>query len=213
MANVKRMGALTWMAAVLAGFVLAACGGGGSDDVADGLGQRITDPALVPTSTPIQDPVLYKIQNNTITTEGGPVATVAPGTAATPRAGRETYTVESGDTCSGIASKLGVTLEELLKVNRSIDAECRNIRAGDELVVPGGTGGGTGGPSGTATSQRTPTPTARAGDGRTYTVADGDNCESIAAGNGVSVSDLLAANPSVGSGCTNLQIGQELKIP
>lgn len=210
MTNVKRIGALTWMAAVLAGFVLAACGGGGDGDVADGPGRRTTDPALVPTSTPMQDPVLYKIQNNTISTDGGAAATVAPGNATTPRAGRQTYTVESGDTCGGIASKLGVTLEELLKVNRSIDAECRNIRAGDELVVPGGTSS----PNGNASSQTTPTPTARSSaNGRTHTVADGENCESIAASNGVSVSDLLAANPVVGSGCTNLQIGQELKIP
>ncbi|MCK9521015.1 MAG: LysM peptidoglycan-binding domain-containing protein, partial [Dehalococcoidia bacterium] len=100
----KRTSALTGLAALLAGVILVACGGGGGEEAGDGPGQRITDPALVPTSTPMQDPVLYKISNDTITTEGGASATVAPGTAATPRAGRKTYTVESGDTCSGIAA-------------------------------------------------------------------------------------------------------------
>jgi len=47
---------------------------------------------------------------------------------------------------------------------------------------------------------------------RDVTVKSGDTCSAIAAGNGVSVGDLLAANPAVNSGCTNLAIGQVLKI-
>jgi LysM repeat protein len=198
---------------IAAGVVLAACGGGGGDDATPEAGQRrTTDPALVPTSTPMQDPVLFTIQNNTITTEGGTSATVAGGTpsATSPQA----YTVESGDTCSAIAAKLGVALEDLLKANRNIDSTCSNIHPGDQLIVPGGTANGTNGSnSGAAAATATGTPSPRAGGGSVYTVVDGDTCESIAASAGISTGDLLAANPSVGSDCKGLQIGQELKLP
>jgi len=48
--------------------------------------------------------------------------------------------------------------------------------------------------------------------GRTYTVAPGDFCASIAQANGVSIAALIAANPSVNAGCTNLQAGQVLNL-
>ncbi|PNH08476.1 hypothetical protein TSOC_005054 [Tetrabaena socialis] len=44
----------------------------------------------------------------------------------------------------------------------------------------------------------------------TYTVNSGDNCYSITQAKGITLADLLAANPSVNSGCTNLQDGQVL---
>jgi LysM repeat protein len=47
---------------------------------------------------------------------------------------------------------------------------------------------------------------------RDVTVKSGDTCSAIASGNGVSVADLLSANPSVNAGCTNLAVGQVLKI-
>jgi len=47
---------------------------------------------------------------------------------------------------------------------------------------------------------------------RDVTVKSGDTCSAIAAGNGVSVGDLLSANPAVNAGCTNLAVGQVLKI-
>jgi LysM repeat protein len=47
---------------------------------------------------------------------------------------------------------------------------------------------------------------------RDVTVKSGDTCSAIAAGNGVSVGDLLAANPAVNAGCTNLAVGQVLKV-
>ena len=48
--------------------------------------------------------------------------------------------------------------------------------------------------------------------GRTYTVAPGDFCAAIAQANGVSIEAILAANPAVNSGCTNLQVGQVLNL-
>jgi len=209
MANVRGTSFVLALAGALA-LAVAACGGGGNDEGQPATQARITDPALVPTATPMQDPVIFRIQNDRIITESGAEQTVVAGNTGSSQPRRQTYTVEPGDTCSGIAAKLGVSVEELIRANRSIDESCTNLRVGDELVVPGGTTpGGNTQPAATPT----PTPTRRSGSGTTYAVVEGDTCESIAERHGVSVSALLAANPSVGDGCTNLQIGQELNIP
>ncbi|KAF7351732.1 hypothetical protein MSAN_01606400 [Mycena sanguinolenta] len=43
-----------------------------------------------------------------------------------------------------------------------------------------------------------------------YTVVGGDTCNAIAAKTGVSTATIFSLNPSINSGCTNLQIGQVL---
>jgi len=48
--------------------------------------------------------------------------------------------------------------------------------------------------------------------GVTHKVAAGEFCSSIAQANGITVAALLAANPSVNAGCTNLTVGQELNL-
>ncbi|MGI8926722.1 MAG: LysM peptidoglycan-binding domain-containing protein [Tepidiformaceae bacterium] len=68
---------------------------------------------------------------------------------------------------------------------------------------------------GTATpGTTTPATTTPAGSGaRTYTVKAGDTCGAIAAANNVTPQALIAANPSVNSECSNLQVGQVLQLP
>jgi LysM repeat protein len=65
-----------------------------------------------------------------------PASTPAPtGTAtasATPAG--ETYTVEFGDTLSGIADQFGVTLDELIEANDIADPN--NVEPGTVLVIP-----------------------------------------------------------------------------
>ncbi len=56
----------------------------------------------------------------------------------------------------------------------------------------------------------TPTP---GGNGRTYTVAEGDTCFSIAQANGVALEQLLRANNLTEDDCTRLAVGQQLRIP
>ncbi|PNH06130.1 Endochitinase [Tetrabaena socialis] len=46
--------------------------------------------------------------------------------------------------------------------------------------------------------------------GGTYTVKSGDTCNAISQAKGISLATLLAANPIINSGCTNLQLGQVL---
>ncbi len=192
------------------GVLLTACGGGG-DDGGAGEGQRVTDPARVPSSTPISNgqPQVYQInQDGSLTISGGPPVSGTPlaGTTAT---GAGTYTVKSGDTCGGIATEKGITVAELVAANRaSINADCTNLRVGDELRIPSKTGAAA---TTTRTTGGVATATPRAGS-RSYTVAPGDTCADIAANQGVKVADLIAVN-NLDANCTNLQVGQVLKIP
>lgn len=184
--------------AACAALAVAACGGGGGNG--DGDGQQVTDPARVPSSTPIKDAVLYQIRGDVVTTSGGAAATVA--TSATPAASGN-YTVVSGDTCSSIAAKYSITTDQLIAANRTIDAACRNLRTGEQLKIPG-TPAST--PAG-GTASRTATPS-----GRTYTVQTGDTCDAIARNQGVTAQAIVSLN-GLDAGCKNLQVGQVLRIP
>jgi LysM repeat protein len=69
--------------------------------------------------------------------------------------------------------------------------------------------------TGTPAANRTPgpgTPTPGAGV-RTYTVAPGDTCFSIAQANGVTLAELLRVNNLTEDDCTRLAVGQQLKLP
>ncbi|KAJ7887194.1 glycoside hydrolase superfamily [Mycena leptocephala] len=77
--------------------------------------------------------------------------------------------------------------------NGRYDQQIKNIIANG--CAPGGGGGGSGGGGGCA---------------QTYTVASGDTCAAIESKTGVSDVQLHALNPTINSGCTNLQLGQTL---
>lgn len=212
MTSMTRRGGLVLLAgAALAGLALAACGGGG-DDGADGQGDRVTDPARVPSSTPISagQPQKYEIhQDGSLIISGGATVTGTVEGGSTPVGGPDTYLVESGDTCGAIADAHGITVAELIAANRAaINADCTNLVPGDELKVPA-SGAATPTPRSTGGAVATPTP--RAGS-NTYTVESGDTCSDIAASFGVSVDDLIALN-DLEPGCTDLQPGQVLQIP
>jgi LysM repeat protein len=197
-------------AALLGGVALVACGGGGGGE--NGQGERVTDPAEVPSSTPIGQgaPQKYEIhQDGSLVISGGTPVSGTVSTGGTPTGQGNTYTVASGDTCGAIADAHGITVDQLIAANRAaINQDCTNLTVGDELRIPSA-GAATATPRTTAGGAATPTP--RAGS-RTYTVRAGDTCADIAANQGVSVSDLIALN-GLDEGCTTLQVGQELKIP
>ena len=183
----------------------AACGDDGGDDGA-GKGPRVTDPAKVASSTPIANAILYTIrQDGSVSASGGagtasvPAGTVKAGT--TPAQGGS-YTVKSGDNCASIASNHNVTLEALLAANRLIAANCGNLKIDDILKIPAA-----------ATTAATPRAGTTASSGKSYTVAAGDNCQKIADSHTVTVAALLAANPSINANCSNINVGQTLKIP
>jgi LysM repeat protein len=191
------------LAAALAVVAGAACGGGD-----DGPQQgAITDPATVPTVVSISQgtPVRYQIKDGVISTSGGS-ATLNTGGAATPAAGARTHTIASGEYCSTIAEKYGVTVDAIIKANRGINADCTNLRPGDVIRIPVVTPvGGSGGTGGAAT--RTP-----AAGGKTYVVQAGDTCSDIADAHGVDVKQLIALN-GLSAACDDLDIGQVLRLP
>ncbi len=189
-------------------FFFAACGGGGDDGA--GTGSRVTDPAKVQTSTPITNAVLFTVlQDGSISAAGLP-------DPATPRAGTpvnggttttgtaKTHKVTSGESCAAIAELYGISSDDLLKANRFIDASCGNLKIDDELKIPSA-----------ATPGVTPRPgttTTPGGGGNTYTVAAGDSCSSIATSKGITVPTLISLNPTINADCTNLKIGQVVKL-
>jgi LysM repeat protein len=162
----------------------------------------LTDPWAVPSSTPISTEQVFLIRDNGVSAPSGATATAAAG-SGTPGAGGGTYTVVSGDTCGSIAAQTGISSADLLAANPSINEGCTNLQPGQVLAVPGAAGGGSTG-GGTAA---TPTPSS---GGQTYTIVSGDTCFDIAAGYGVSVDALVAAN---NIDCEALQPGTVIQIP
>ncbi|HKS92260.1 MAG TPA: LysM peptidoglycan-binding domain-containing protein [Tepidiformaceae bacterium] len=81
----------------------------------------------------------------TTTVAAGGSAT-APAGSTTPNAsatasttasgGGGTYTVVSGDNCSGIAAANGITLDQLYAANGGANGKCANLNPGDVLTIP-----------------------------------------------------------------------------
>ncbi len=108
-----------------------------------------------------------------------------------------TYTVQSGDTLSVIATKFGVALEDLQTAN---DLSDEFIYQDQVLIIPSASEGGV-----TAASN------VPGGDAsRIYEVQAGDTLGEIAARFGVEVEDIKMAN---GMSSDIIQSGQELVIP
>ena len=189
--------------AMLAAMAAFACGGGGDSEKP---GDRITDPARVPSSTPIQNPTLYKIQGNEVVISGGGSSQITP--VASPTTSATDYIIKSGDFCSSIAAANKITVEELQKANRQMD--CNNLRIGDKIKIPS---------AAAATPTRgslTGVATAKPGTGtgsKTYTVQPGDTCAGIATSQGVTLSAFLAANKNINADCSNLSAGATVTIP
>ncbi|MGO2936423.1 MAG: LysM peptidoglycan-binding domain-containing protein [Glutamicibacter arilaitensis] len=110
------------------------------------------------------------------------------------------YTVKSGDTLSGIASKHGMSLSELLKAN-DISAS-KPIFPGSKIKVSGGSS------SSSSSSKSTMNPKAKTS---TYTVKSGDTLSGIATSHDMKLASLLNLNPDY-SASSPLKIGAKLKV-
>ncbi|WP_341392557.1 LysM peptidoglycan-binding domain-containing protein [Arthrobacter sp. G119Y2] len=97
---------------------------------------------------------------------------------AAPSAPSGTYTVEAGDTLSGIAASHGVSLDSVLAANNLTLTSM--IRPGQEIALSGGSAAGEAAPAAAAAGS--------------HTVAAGDTLTGIAARHNVSLSALMSAN-------------------
>lgn len=113
------------------------------------------------------------------------------------------YTVASGDTVSGIASKFGLATASVLALNGL--GWSSMIFPGQTLVLIGATASPDAAPSAPAP----PAPPASAAS--TYTVASGDTISGIAAAHGITVSAIFAANGL--SSASIIYPGQNIALP
>lgn len=172
----------------------AACSGG------DGGSGDAPDLDAIPTATlPAELPDVRILGSSAVVTGGA------------------TYTVKPNDTLSGIATSLGVTLEDLMAANPGVDSS--SLSVGQVLAVPQGgepqpvpSPEPTQEPEEAATPTSEPEPAATPGSlGQTYTVQSGDIPVTIAERFGITVEELLAANPGIDP--RGLQVGDVLIIP
>ena len=106
-----------------------------------------------------------------------------------------TYTVKSGDTLSGIATRHGVTVNQLKQWN---GLTSNNIRVGQKLKL-------------NSSSSASSASASSSGDYSTYTVKSGDSLYSIAKNySGVSAQDIMNFN---GLSSSKIQPGMKIKIP
>lgn len=97
-------------------------------------------PTLPPTPAPASVPTLIIDDPNmafeaviaTPTPALTPTPTPAP--RPTPSPTVTVYAVQAGDTLSGIAERFGVTVEDLVRVNRIVDPD--SLQVGQELTIP-----------------------------------------------------------------------------
>ncbi|WP_394521086.1 murein transglycosylase D [Pantoea sp. SGAir0184] len=120
----------------------------------------------------------------------GDIAAVQPGELAKVSAAGNSYKVRKGDTLSGIASKLGVSVSALKQQNNLRSA---SVRIGQTLTV-----GGKAGASQLADN----------GNSITYRVRKGDSFASIAKRHGVNTKDVMRWN----SDAKDIQPGDKLTL-
>jgi peptidoglycan endopeptidase LytF len=202
----------------------AACSGGGSSS------GTAPDSGKIPTATmPAKLPEPKILSNSAVLAGGG-----------------ATYTIKDGDTLAGIASRLGIALDDLRTANPGLDPG--TLRVGQTIKLPQSSdvppaaaatatsakGSAT---ANAATDTPAPNPTeppatetpaievppplgtppapgataTTASVGQTYTVQDGDYPAKIAEKFGISLVDLLAANPGIDP--TGMHIGDVIVIP
>ena len=144
--------------------------------------------------------VIYKGGSGPSTSSSSSSTTSASTSASTSSASSTptgTYTVKSGDTLSGIATRHGVTVNQLKQWN---GLTSNNIKIGQKLKVTSS--------SSAASSSST---AATSGEYTTYTVKSGDSLYSISKNYpGVSAQDIMNFN---GMSNSNIKPGMKIKIP
>lgn len=155
---------------------------------------------LLPTNTPVSTPTVPA------TNTPLPTFTSTPIPLPTPTPVQRTYTIQAGDTLSGIADSFNISVDTLMAANKLTEADVYALRPGDTLEIPET------GALAQPTPTNAPTPTATV-PARTYTLQSGDTPGDIAERFGISVDALLEANNLSREDARRLQTGQVLIIP
>ncbi|KAI8946668.1 hypothetical protein F4801DRAFT_52314 [Xylaria longipes] len=115
-----------------------------------------------------------------------------------------TYTVQSGDTCNVIRDhfKDVYSLADFYSWNPEVDSFCSNLFPGEVVCVAAGNS--TGVPSVCPVPVK---PGLISNCDNCYKVISGDSCSAIFSKYDISLTELLAWNPDLNSGCSNLEIG------
>jgi LysM repeat protein len=172
--------------------------------------------------TPIQGTSYVTIEPATTTTTLPPAATLAP-EGGSVSAEAQSYTVQAGDTMYGIATKHGITLDQLVEYNQI------TVDPSEFLIVPGQTVLGI--PPGakvptaavaesadpevdpaTLEGSVDPATVTTLGVGCTYTIVAGDNPSKVASKFGIDLDALQGANADSNVVQTFI-VGETLKIP
>ncbi|KAK7014296.1 hypothetical protein R3P38DRAFT_3003090 [Favolaschia claudopus] len=145
--------------------------------------------------------VLSTAPPDTTSTPSGPPGNVASGTITDGCTGY--YTVASVDSCATIESKYNLTLAQFITMNPEINLGCTNLALAEAYcVASSNSSSGTGPPGNVAPG------TITAGCTEYYTIVSGDGCASIESKFELTLAQLIAMNPELNSGCTNLALGE-----
>lgn len=197
--------------------VLALTSGG--DDGSPQPGTSTTDLQNVPTADlPSTTPETI-VLNGLVSSTTGPTSTPS-GDGQTDKG--TVYEIQPGDTFSQIAANNGITLDQLIAANPGVDPT--GLHPGDKIIIPTPTPtatpeGETATPEGeTATSEPSQTETVSATISETptaseseYVIKSGDTFSQIAADHGITLEQLLAANPGIDP--NGLHPGDTITIP
>ncbi|KAK1565963.1 uncharacterized protein LY79DRAFT_529670 [Colletotrichum navitas] len=164
-----------------------------------------------PTTTLTSKTTSSTIPSTTTTSIGNGVSTPMPTQAQIVKNCNKFYFVQSGESCSSVASANSITLAQFLEWNPSAGSSCAGLWANAYACV-GIIGGATATSRPTATTTTgngiaTPTPTQPNMVGNCdafYRVISGDTCAAIASKSGISLSQFVEWNPSVGGSCSGL---------
>jgi LysM repeat protein len=115
--------------------------------------------------------------------------------------GGQTYTVQQGDTVSGIARRYSVPVQDIMMANGLTSAD--SIAAGQQLVIPASAGEASGPEAGAAGVAEA--------SSATYVLQRGDSLYRLSLIYGVPVDDLLAANSLASPNA--IYPGLEIRIP
>jgi LysM repeat protein len=122
------------------------------------------------------------------------------------------YLVKAGDTLFSIAMAQDVTVQEFLNANPALNANPNSLQIGQALTIPNCTPSTIVTPASASPTPSSPSSTTSEGT-RSHTIQQGDTLFRIAAQYGVTVADIVAANPELGSENAIIFPGQILVIP